>query len=217
MFETKVSWPVLKGEPLGLGEKSCPEILERNYHYVPRNKVAQFPLTTTRSVAKLKETENDNELSICVRVVLQQAILRLRHKYVKTCSCLLLTVLVSRGDHLTTQLRNYVKTHSASSALHVLSGLVYKFVNKNAFTKCLATQEQILCNNNSLISSFFNSCADGLQNTTFFFFCSYTHARCPLKYVSRDSNAVELTGSYQLASSAYSCSRSFSLCSRTVN
>ena len=81
----------------------------------------------------------------------------------------------------------------------------------------MATQEQILCNNNSLISSFLNSGAEGLHNITFFFLAHTRTLAVPLRYVSWDSDAVELTGSYQLVPSAYSCLRSFSLCSRMVN
>jgi len=55
--------------------------------------------------------------------------------YVKITSELLLTVLERVCDHLPTQLRNNVMTHSASCYLTVFRGLVQKFVTMSNIIK----------------------------------------------------------------------------------
>jgi hypothetical protein len=76
--------------------------------------------------------------------VSQWACLRLCHKYVKTQSCLFMTVLDSAEDDLPTQFRKQIKTHIATSGLHVFSWLVHKFFNNNTFTKLISKCFQIL-------------------------------------------------------------------------
>jgi hypothetical protein len=63
--------------------------------------------------------------------VTQLAFLRSRHNYLKTCRCILLTVLEREDYHLPTQLGNQLKMHSASSTLPAFIELVHKFFNKS--------------------------------------------------------------------------------------
>jgi hypothetical protein len=56
----------------------------------------------------------------------------------------LLTVFENGDDHLPVQLKIWVETHSASSALNILSLVVHKFVNNITITKSIGKCFKIL-------------------------------------------------------------------------